>query len=177
MEAEKCVIREADDADLPRLAQLYRDFLDETMWDAPGVTPNPDFNVEWILTRMLRKRDSDVLVAETGDDLVGFACVDFRRGTDTPPSVRERLQEFFTRRRARASILFADHGCLAYLFVAKAYRRRGLGAALVGASGEWVKKRGGRSLDLNVLAGNRAAREFYGKLGMSELLVHYRMEL
>lgn len=177
MDVERCIIREARDEDFARIAALYRAFLEETVWSDPSVTPNPRLNIEHVVRRMLRTRNSAVLAAESDADAVGFAYVEFRPGTDRPRGPWERISEFLTRGPVTVPILFPAHGYLVHLFVAKPYRRKGIAAALVRASAEWVKRRGGRTLDLNVLAENEPARAFYRKLGMSELLVHYRLRL
>jgi len=176
MNSEKCIIREAKDADLRRLAALYRAFLEETLWSAPNVTPNPRLDVERVVAGHLRGEHSSVLAAELDGEIVGFACVEFRPGSDRPLDFWGRVGEFFTHRRARLAVLFGAHGYLVHLFVEERARRRGIGSALVLASRDWVRHRGGRALELNVLAENDPARKLYQKLAMSELLVHYRME-
>ena len=177
MNDEKCTIREAGDADVPGLIKLYRAFLEESVWDTPDVTPNPSLNIEHVLSNLIAGPNSMLLVAEIEGEVVAFACVHFRPGTDRPLGVRERLREFLTRKRRSAPVLFPDRGYLAHLFVAQPQRRRGIGTELVRAAGDWVKRCGGRSLDLNVLAENDAARALYRKLPMTEFLIHYRMKL
>jgi GNAT superfamily N-acetyltransferase len=176
MDTEKCVIQEARDADLARLVQLYRAFLEEAMWGASHVTPNPRFDVERVLRRRLHGRNSAILAAELDGEIVGFACVEFRPSTDGPLDLWGRVGEFFTHRRARLAALFPAHGYLAHLFVEGRARRKGIGSALILASCDWVKRRGAKAFELNVLAENHPARRLYRKLAMSELLVHYRME-
>ena len=177
MDDERCIIREAADADLERLAALYEEFLEGVFHADGDITRNPRLDLPRTLSRLMRRRDAVVLAAETDAELIGFARVDLRRGTDRPLTLRQRIRECFTHRLSAMPMLFADHGYLAHLFVREDFRRRGVGRALVQASAEWVKTRGGKSLDLNVLATNDAATAFYRELGMSELLVHYRMRL
>ena len=176
MDAEKCIIREARDADLARLVQLYRAFLEEAMWGASHVTPNPRFDVDRVLRRRLHGQNSAILAAELDGEVVGFACVDFRPGDEAPRSLWERVSEFVTRKRSTFAVLAGAHGYLAHLFVEGRARRKGIGSALVLASRDWVKRRGAKAFELNVLAENHPARRLYRKLAMSELLVHYRME-
>jgi len=177
MDDDRCIIREAGERDVERLASLYEEFLEGVFRADADITPNPRLDLVRTLSRLMRRRDAVVLAAEMDGEIIGFARVDFRRGTDRPLTLRQRIREFFTRRRSAIPMLFADHGYLAHLFVREDFRRRGVGRALVEASAEWAKGRGGTSLDLNVLATNDAATAFYRKLGMSELLVHYRMRL
>ncbi|HUW57961.1 MAG TPA: GNAT family N-acetyltransferase [Planctomycetota bacterium] len=177
MNDETCTIREADPADVPGAAVLYRAFLEETVWSTADGTPNPKLDVEYLLTTLVRAENSDVLVAEVDGKPVGFACVHFRPGMDRSPGLWARFSGFFSRKRRSAPLLFPDQAYLAYLFVAAEVRRHGIATALVTAAGEWARRRGAKSLDLNVLAENADARALYRKLDMSEFLIHYRMRL
>ena len=177
MNDEKCIIREAGDADLPGLAGLYRAFLEESVWSVPDATPNPKLNIDHVLGKLIAAENSAMLVAEIEGEAVGFAWVNFRPGTDRPLGFYEQIREFFARQRRSQSALFPDRAYLAHLFVAADFRRRGIATGLVQAAGDWAKRRGGKSLDLNVLARNEVARALYRNLGMSEFLVHYRMKI
>jgi GNAT superfamily N-acetyltransferase len=176
MDPEVCSIREAADPDLPRLARLYRIFLEETLWSLPDATRNPRLDVDRVLVGYLHGRHSVVLVAEIRTQVVGFVCVEFRPSGDRPLGLWARVRDFLTRRFARRIWLSGPHGYLVHLFVEEPSRRKGIASALVLASRDWVKCRGGHALDLNVFARNDPARAVYRKLGMSELLIHYRME-
>jgi ribosomal protein S18 acetylase RimI-like enzyme len=176
MDAETCTIREAADADLPRLEQLYRMFLEETLWSRPDVRRNPRLDLRRVLAAYLHGEDAAVLAAERNEELVGFCCVEFRPPTDQPLGLWASVSEFFARRRTRPALLSPAYGYLVHLFVEERVRRSGIASALVLASRDWVKRRGGHALELNVLAANDPARALYRKLGMSEFLVLYRME-
>jgi|GEM_PF-2230234 ribosomal protein S18 acetylase RimI-like enzyme len=176
MDAEACTIREAGNADLPRLAQLYRMFLEETLWSLPDVRRNPRLDVDRLLAGCLHGEHSAVLAAELKGEVVGFVCVEFRPPGDRPLGLLASVREFFARRRAKPAMLSDAYGYLVHLFVEARARRKAIASALVLASRDWVKLRGGHALELNVLAENDPARALYRKLGMSEFLVHYRME-
>jgi len=49
--------------------------------------------------------------------------------------------------------------------VAKALRRRGLGARLLEAATRWAKAKGAEEILLTVWEGNRAAERFYERMG------------
>ncbi len=51
------------------------------------------------------------------------------------------------------------------MWVAPTARRRGVGAALLGAVGTWAVEGGARALTLGVAEGNEGARRFYERLG------------
>ena len=137
----------------------------------------PDAPTPRAVRRYLERPGRTMLLAETEGEAIGFACVDFRPGTDDPLGFWGKLGEFFTRKRRALQMFYAAHGYIAYLYVAQEFRRRGIGGELVLAAGEWAKARGAKALDLSVLAANDAARKLYEKIGMTELVVTYRMEI
>jgi GNAT superfamily N-acetyltransferase len=55
------------------------------------------------------------------------------------------------------------------LVVTASHRRRGVGRALLEASRSWAKQRGASQLVLTVWTGNRAAEQFYAKLGFTQV--------
>ena len=174
---EHCVIRDATGADFDALVTLFEAFTAETVRYERGVVPNPDFDARSVVRRYLDRSRRTTLLAESGSEAVGFACVEFRPGTDRPSGLLGRVREVFTRKRRSRQMLYAAHGYLGYLYVSPAFRRRDIGRQLVLACGEWTGTRGGKALDLNVLATNEAARALYRKLGMTELILTFRMEL
>jgi len=176
MATEACTIREATHADLPRVEQLYRMFLEETLWSRPGVRRNPRLDLPGVLAAYLHGRHAAVLAAELKGEVVAFACVELRPPTDRPLGLLGTIREFFAHPRTRPAVLSGAYGYLVHLFVEEPMRRKGIASALVLASRAWVERRGGHALELNVLAQNAPARALYCKLGMSESLVHYRME-
>ena len=177
MSEEACVIRPVCVEDMPRLRELYRDFIDDSTSGMPGVSRNPDLDAGFSLARLMKRADSEMLVAECEGAPVGFAWVEFRRGTAGAGGIRGQLRGLFTHHRRAMTLLFEDRGWLGNLYVQPVHRRKGIASALVGASAEWTRRRGGESLELNVLTANEAARGLYGKLGMTETLLQYRMEL
>ena len=177
MDEEKCVIRSATDADLPGLAELYRAFLGETVVDVPDVRANPKLDADRAATRLMRARDSCVLVAETGGALIGFAWVQFRKGNEPADGPWGRLADRLTRRQMSIPLILPPRGWLGHVFVTPEHRRQGIASTLVRTAADWTRDRGGKALELNVLSTNEAARKFYKRLGMSEHIVRYRMDV
>jgi ribosomal protein S18 acetylase RimI-like enzyme len=104
------------------------------------------------LTRILAARDEALLVAVDDEKAVcGLLHVQLY---DTPPS---------------ALMVPARRGHLEDLVVAKKYRRRGCGRALMEAGAAWARARGATELLLTVWAGNARAERFYKKLGYRRL--------
>lgn len=62
-------------------------------------------------------------------------------------------------------------GFVSELFIEEAQRGRGVAGALLAASVEWFASRGVARVELQVLAGNDVAREFYRRRGWKEELV------
>ena len=88
-----------------------------------------------------------VLVAVTGDDVVGYVAL---RIVDTP-----RDPTVTSRRRAHVETVAVD----------EARRRRGVGTALMRSASDWARQQGAAELVLTVWADNRAASALYRSLG------------
>jgi ribosomal protein S18 acetylase RimI-like enzyme len=183
MSAGKCTIRNADDADFAALTELYRDFLEETSRQTPEARANPRLKVGRALRALLRRERAQMLVAEAeGEGLaegkpVGFAFAELRPASDAPGGTLSRAADFLTRRRTSVTVILPERAWLGHLYVAPAFRRRGIASALVRAALDWAAGRRAELLELNVLASNIPARRLYEKLGLSEVLIHYRANL
>jgi GNAT superfamily N-acetyltransferase len=94
---------------------------------------------------------SRLLIAEAGDERVGFALV-------------EELRDYFSLDR---------HGHVGILAVTAGAEGQGAGGALLRAAEAWARDRGFDTLTLNVFSGNRHARAVYEHLGFEEETVKY----
>lgn len=94
---------------------------------------------------------SRLLIAETGEQRLGFALV-------------EELRDYFSLER---------HGHVGILAVTAGAEGHGAGAALLRAAEAWARDRGFGTLTLNVFSGNRHARAVYEHLGFEEDTVKY----
>jgi GNAT superfamily N-acetyltransferase len=99
-----------------------------------------------------------VLVAEAGG-LVGLACVRLQRAPEL------------------AVFIPQTWGVLDDLVVSATFRRRGVGARLLGAAESWVMERGAAWLELGVYNFNADARAFYEALGYSPVSTKLRRPL
>lgn len=109
--------------------------------DADPAMPQAHFE------ELLRDRDADVIVAEDGGEIVGYAIMRLRRA-ELPIQV------------PRTAALVENFGVLA------AYRRRGVGCMIFERCAEWARQRGAQSLELDCWEANGEGLRFYQALGM-----------
>jgi ribosomal protein S18 acetylase RimI-like enzyme len=65
-------------------------------------------------------------------------------------------------------------GSITHVYVEDDSRRSGIGKALVNMLEDWFREKKTHSIELQVITGNPAAREFWKKLGYLEELQQYR---
>ena len=142
-------IREATDADVPALsalfAELYRphaDALPRIYRRAVDCHAVADF----LLGEMARE-GAAVFVAEAGGAVAGYAAVRVFAAPDTP---------------VHLPVLRAEVGTLV---VGAAFRRRGVGEALMGRAHAWAAEHGAGEAELLVAEFNAGAIGLYEKLG------------
>ena len=139
----KLTVRPATAADLPMLVALYH-YLDKTLIDL-----QPDFFCEaprdqQMMLDYINAPDADYLLAELDGTVVGFVLVAYAGWT--PPF---------------SCVLPHRYANLCDLAVSPAYRRQGVGSALVAAAKRWARDRRYEYLELDVLAQNSEAIALY----------------
>jgi ribosomal protein S18 acetylase RimI-like enzyme len=65
-------------------------------------------------------------------------------------------------------------GSVTHVYVDNGARRSGIGETLIGMLEEWFREKKVQSIELQVIAGNAAAKEFWKKLGYLHELEQYR---
>lgn len=110
-----------------------------------------DEDAKWAtwLRESFGKTDFVSFVAVVEGTVRGFANGEIRHVTD----------DFF-----HAPYLYIDH-----LYVAREYRRTGIGRALMAMIEQWARQEGMRALDLEVGEFNDPGKQFYAALGFSTL--------
>jgi ribosomal protein S18 acetylase RimI-like enzyme len=104
---------------------------------------------------LLSEPSSAVLVAETGENLVGYARV--TSGTACPVPTRSAVE-------------------LATLYVQEHFIGQGVGRALLGQAEQWARQRAGTSIWLTVNSRNLRALAFYEKHGYTRLgITHFTL--
>jgi ribosomal protein S18 acetylase RimI-like enzyme len=106
--------------------------------------------IETMLIERLGSREQYVAVARCGDRLVGMVTAMLRYS----PAFRE-----------------SPRGVIENLVVEPAWRRGGLGTALVEAALQWSAAQGALGVELSVAVGNTGALSFYEGMGFRPVLV------
>ncbi|HZX91975.1 MAG TPA: ribosomal protein S18-alanine N-acetyltransferase [Rudaea sp.] len=131
---DACEIRLAMLGDAERIAVMSRDFIEHGLgwnWDAARVA------------RRIRQRETNVVVAESGAELVGFGLMQY----------------------------LDDQAHLLLFGVEPIYRRLGIGSGLLSWLESCAITAGIELIFLESRASNTAARAFYGAHGYRELAV------
>jgi ribosomal-protein-alanine N-acetyltransferase len=134
---DACEIRLARVADADRIAVMSRDFIEYGLgwaWDAPRVA------------RRIRDRSTNVVVVESGRDIVGFAAMEYR-------DLEAHL------------LLFG---------VEPIYRNRGIGSSLLAWLELTAATAGIELIFLEARVSNTTARAFYYARGYRELAIMRR---
>ena len=107
------------------------------------------------LTAQMADPSEGILLAQAGDHVVGFVHVVLQ---ESPP-----MPILVPRRSAKVSDLCVN----------AAFRRCGIGRALMKAAEDWAAARGATALELNVFGFNRGAIDLYHTLGFQ--MISHRM--
>jgi diamine N-acetyltransferase len=146
-------VRSAGEADLDALSRLWHEADELHARLSPGFFRRPELSRgRQRAVEALRDAEESgheiILVISDGDGPVCGAC--HLQIYDTPVG-----HTMVPQRR----------GHVETLIVARAWRRRGCGRALMAAATEWARDKGATQLLLTVWAGNEDAEQFYAALG------------
>jgi ribosomal protein S18 acetylase RimI-like enzyme len=148
----RVLIRRAEARDMAFIIELWQKLSQEIAACDDRCAVRPEGEIIWAKWAGQRLRDehSCVLVAEKGDDLVGYLLGHI-----------DEAQPIFKQRR---------HAIVTDLFVAPESRRRGVGTKLVEQALEFFRGRDIGHVRVNVLQRNSAARAFWEKRGFGDFL-------
>lgn len=145
----KLSIREAAASDYHALCALFdeedalhREYLPRVFHKPRGAVRSRDYVLGLIADEAV-----GFFVAQVGDRLVGLICVVIRESPEVPIFVRRR------------------YAVVDNVVVKEAFRRAGIGRALMENAHEWAAAQGADSMELNVWEFNQGAIEFYQTLG------------
>lgn len=154
-------VRPARESDLPSLGRLGASLIhthfafDPQRFMAPPSQPEEGY--AWFLGTQLREPDVCVLVAEDGDEVVGYVYAALE-----PHSWKE---------------LRDAAGFIHDVAVAEGHRGRGIGSMLISGASEWLRARGAPRVLLWTAERNLAARQLFTRLGFRTTLVEMTREL
>ena len=153
------------DYDAPRDAAAVRTCfvtLQEFEHQIDAAAPRGEAVADAYLDRMFARCatwSGHVFVAEASGAVVGFACVWGR----VPPQEPDEPQ--------------ADYAYVSDLVVLDAWRRRGIGRALLARAEAYARSLGMDTIGIGVMAGNREARALYAARDYREVHVELRKSL
>ena len=151
-------VRDAVPADRKAIAEIYRTLFEAMSNLQPQYIQAAEQDPDFIL-KIITESKKDILVAQCGVQLLGFALVLM---THTPPY------------RCFVPHPYAD---LLDLAVLPAARGKGLGTLLLQAVKGWAKAYGADYLELGALSNNQGAIRLYEREGFRECLKTFRASL
>lgn len=151
-------VRDAVPADRKAIAEIYRTLFEAMSNLQPQYIQAAEQDPDFIL-KIITESKKDILVAQCGVQLLGFALVLM---THTPPY------------RCFVPHPYAD---LLDLAVLPAARGKGLGTLLLQAVKSWAKAYGADYLELGALSNNQGAIRLYEREGFRECLKTFRASL
>lgn len=126
-----------------------------------GDVYNPIAFPKIFISSMINSLNSDYILIEDDDRLVGYALIEER---ESPYRQYDAFVE--------------DHYAFIYeLIVLPEYRVKGYGRKLMDEAHTWAKTRNLTSIELNVLSNNHSAKAFYERNGFEEYQVKLRKEI
>lgn len=140
------MVRKATIDDIPAISELYREQFREMSKLIPDFIKEGDQSMEF-LEKTISDDDSDILVYENDDKVVGFILL---------------------KAKQRPEFSFIVSGKFCYIMdiiVTESHRNKGFGTALMTSAKDWAKEQGCSFINLDVLTNNPKAIELYEKLG------------
>ncbi len=119
---------------------------------------NPVAFPKSFISSMIKSNESDYILIEDDDKVVGYALIEQRESPYT-----------------EYSAFVEDHYAFIYeLVVLPEYRTKGYGKQIVNEAEKWAKQRNLTSIELNCLSNNYSAKAFYERTGFGEYQVKLR---
>jgi ribosomal protein S18 acetylase RimI-like enzyme len=151
-------VRPANQRDMEALCEIYYDFHEFHVRGVPTHLRSLGEREQWdrsglkeTLGQLMRRDDSEILVAEAAGKLAGLIEVHVRQDADEATLVRHQYVE------------------LQSLVILEPFRRNGIGTRLVEVARQWAREKGATEMRLGVWEFNQAARAFYESVGLRTL--------
>jgi ribosomal protein S18 acetylase RimI-like enzyme len=153
-------VRSMKARDLPRVGELAAEMVAlHHGWDARRffVPDSPAEGYRWWFSKELERKAAVLLVAEVGDAVAGYL--------------------YGTCEERDWNALRDPGGAIHDVLVDRAFRRRGVGEALVAAAVAHFAKRGLTQIVLSTATKNKAAQKFFAKLGFRSTMIEMTRDL
>jgi ribosomal protein S18 acetylase RimI-like enzyme len=146
------IIRRATHEDLPVVASLWLEMMQEHQsQDARfRLSPEPDHDYSLQLREMLLNPDNVIYVAEMSDKVIGYVLA---LVLPNPPT-----------------FAVPTYGFIGEMAVTREHRRCGAGKALWERACLWFRRKGVKSVQLNVSPLNKAGLAFWDSVGFKDFL-------
>ena len=142
------MVRKATHDDISAISELYREQFREMAKLIPDFIKEGEQSIEF-LEKTISDDDSDILVYENDDTVVGFILL----------QAKERPDFDFMRPGKYCYIMD--------IIVTEAHRNKGFGTALMNSANDWAKEQNCNFVNLDVLVNNHGAIKLYEKLGFT----------
>lgn len=140
------MIRKATYKAIPAIAELYREQFREMSKLIPDFIKEGDQSVGF-LENTISDDDSDILVYENDDAVVGFILLQAKERPDF-------------------DVMLPGKYCyIMDVIVTESHRNKGFGTALMNSAKDWAKEQDCIFVNLDVLSNNTGAITLYKKLG------------
>jgi len=154
------MVRYAKREDLPRVNELRKQVNDLHVEGRPDIfKPGFDQEMQDLLYKIFESDNMNVIVAERGGVICGFACVQYVHKPESPYSFARHFYD-------------VDEFC-----VDKAYRRQGVATELIDFIRQEAKTKGFDRVELNMWEFNEGARAFYEAVGFTTYRRYMEMEI
>ena len=140
------MIRKATVDDIPTISELYREQFREMAKLIPDFIKEGEQSIEF-LEKTISDDDSDILVYENDDTVVGFILL----------QAKERPDFDF--------MIPGKYCYIMDIIVTESHRNKGFGTALMNSAKDWAKEQNCSFINLDVLVNNHGAIKLYEKLG------------
>ncbi len=159
-------IREATEADIPALIDLFRQEVAYAQQLAGYYELDPDFDWTAYVRDKLGRRNQKVFVAESEGQLLGFIYARIT-GYTPPQPPKSLLKRLLRRSRPRPGLPLKpfSFGVLDQVFVTPPHRRQRLAIALASEAMRWLEKRDIQRIEIGIYTDNLASQALYGELG------------
>ena len=140
------MIRKSTHNDIPAIAELYREQFKEMAKLIPDFIKEGEQSIEF-LEKTISDDDSDILVYENDDTVVGFILL----------QAKERPDFDF--------MIPGKYCYIMDIIVTESHRNKGFATALMNSAKDWAKEQSCNLINLDVLVNNHGAIKLYEKLG------------